>query len=451
MTTTPPLAARLGVVVPDGLPEELAATLADNVQIARDTLVATGEIDADALASGVDPRRAAIVLPRSVADVLAVAVADARARGDAAHEAALSLHYLDALPRARLVQLLCDRAPHRWLFHAPVPWERLPRFVAGLERLFTLFAEHGLDPAPIGARDAASFLAARPTLADLYVDTYYGSLLPMFGATEHDLARLERDVRAAPERRWALVDRRLSNALLHELLHFRPEREAVFPPYLDEAIAAHFGLTLDERVAFPREHDDGALVGWPWFSQVGAALARVVGDGPLLAAQAGLRAWSEVLPTALRERVERDAWQAYRERPAVHFHPDTTRPDRWVRLMYELAPPTPDPARDMCMLVHALTAMCLHAEQRDGSWHITRRAPDGPVTVDFAAGVVRAPPRASGWEPAPLLHALPPSLIGSRRSPVVVTLDPRPAALEAIAVALASGPALGESWTRGGR
>jgi len=112
----------------------------------------------------------------------------------------------------------------------------------------------------------------------------------------------------------------------------------------------------------------------------------------------------------------------------VHFHPDTTRPDRWVRLIWELTPPAPDPARDLVILEHALAATCLHAEQVEGTWRITRRAPDGAVTIDHAAGVVRAPPRRDGWEPAPMLYALPPSLVGAGAS-IDVTLDPRPDAI----------------------
>lgn len=427
----PPLAERLGVEVPPGLAAELERHLLETAEASLEDLRAVGRIPATAAAR--QTRLATLALPRSVAEVLAVAITEARARGDHAHAEALLRHHLESLPQARLEQLLSDRPPYRWLFHEPAPWHALPRFRRGLERLFTLFSEHSLDArAALGAPDPDAWCAARPTLADFYLATYYGRLLPMFAALPHDLARLDAEVHADPARRWELVDRRLGNAMLHELLHFGTAREAIFPPYLDEAIAAHLGLLLDERVAFPPPGDDCALVGWPWFSQVGAALARVAGDGPLLAAQAGLVPWTEALPPALLARLEAEAWAAYRAAPAVHFHPDTTRPDRWVRLVHEMVPPPPDPERDLVMLTHALHAMCLQVEQPGGSFRVSRRAPDGPILIDFAAGVVRAPPRHLGLEPAPALHALPPCLIAPR-APLELTLDPDPSALEALA------------------
>ena len=414
--------------VSPGLSHALLTHLDEARETGLEALVASGSIPAR-----FDPRWADIALPRSVLEVLAVAVADARARGLPDHADALVRIYLETMPQARLMQLLADRTPHRWLFHEPVPWTELPRFRRALAGLFALFSRHGLDPIVLGAPDPEAWLAARPTLADLYAGTYYGHLQPMFAASEHDLRRLAAEVAAEPARRWQVVDRRLGHALVHELLHFGPDRQAIFPPYLDEAIAAHLQLIIDEGVAFPAPGEDGALIGWPWFSQVGSALARVVGDGPLLAAQAGLVPWAEVIAEPLLARLERDAWVEYQAAPAVHFHPDTTRPDRWVRLIYEMVPPRPDPERDHLMFVHALTSTCLHSAQREGAWSVTRRAPDGPVTIDFEAGVVRAPPRADGWELAPTLHALPPSLIGPRPD-LVVEVDPAPEAIDALAV-----------------
>lgn len=426
VTSRAPLKERLGVEVSPALWHALLTHLDEARETGLEALVASGQIPAR-----FDPRWADLALPRSVLEVLVVAVADARARGLTDHADALVRIYLETMPQARLMQLLADRAPHRWLFHEAVPWSELPRFRSALDRLFALVVRCGLDPSVLGAPDPDAWLAARPTLADLYVGTYYGRLQPMFGATEHDLRRLAAEVSADPTHRWHIVDRRLGHALVHELLHFGPDREAIFPPYLDEAIAAHLQLLIDEGVAFPAPGEDSALIGWPWFSQVGSALARVVGDGPLLAAQAGLVPWSEVIPEPLLSRLERDAWAAYQAAPAVHFHPDTTRPDRWVRLIYQMVPPRPDPVRDHVMLVHALTSTCLHSAQHEGAWCVTRRAPDGLVAIDFEAGVVRAPPRADGCELAPMLHALPASLIGPHPD-LVVEVDPAPEAIEAL-------------------
>lgn len=426
----PPLHARLDA--PAGDAAALQAALDDAREAAVARLVASGEAapDADDDASP----RSRLTLPSSFAELLATALAAAEAAGDDGHAALLRLQYLEALPSARLAQLLTTRGRAARLFHTPAPWPRLPRFRRGLDRLWALFARHGLDAsAALGAPDPAAWLARFDTVAAWYVTTYWGGFEPMFQALPHDLAAAlpdpDPDLAADDDAFWAAADHRLALAMLHEVLHFSPAREALFPPYLDEALAGHFGVVLDEATAFPAPGDDHGLVGWPWFSQVGEALCRAFGEGPVLAAQAGLIPWSAALPQALLDAFDRLAWGAYRTAPRVHFHPDTTRPDRWVKLTYaaaagrdvgaldldaldllpwsEVALPAL-PEVDATIARHAALAMALEATQIGGSWRVRRAPPVGPVTVDFDRGYVEAPPRPNGAEPAPARYALPP-------------------------------------------
>lgn len=448
-----PLAARLGVAVPDDLVGELRATLEDTRVSACAELAVQGLAPPDAERSPF----AALTLPASVAEVLALTIAEAEAAGLPEHARALSLHYLEGLPRARLEQLLTTSGPAAWLFHTPAPWSSMPRLVSGLERLFALLSTHGLDPArALGATSAEALLARHRTLAELYSATYYGRLLPMFQAFKDDLAALWREVgEASPEARWAAVDQRLATAIQHEILHFRPSAEAIFPPYLAEAFAGHIGWVIDRWVACPEPGRDDAVVGWAWFAQVGEAFARAFGDGALVAGQSGLLPWREALPAALVDACERLGWEAYRAHRRVDFHPDTTRPDRWARLAYaarrgldvdrlaladldRLAAPDlylpPDPARDHAMLVNALEAACTASTLVASSWRVTRRPPDGPVVVDPERGVLAIPPRApTSGAVTPTLYALPPVPL---RATTVVIEDASPPALEAVATRL---------------
>jgi len=436
---------RLGV--PAGDVPAVAAALAETEEVVGDRLAA-------ASATERDPELSRLDAPPDIAELLACALAAAEGDGDEAHAAGLRLQYLEALPTARLDQLTGASPRAASLFHTPRPWPRLPRFRRGLERLYARFAAHGLDGArALGAPDVDAYCAGFETLAQWYVATYWGRLEPMFQALPHDLMASLPEPSASDAAFWAAVDHRLPLPMLHEVLHFTPARETLLPPYLDEALAGWFGVVLDEASAFPAPGDDDGLAGWPWFAQVGEALCRAFGEGPVLAAQAGLRPWDEALPAALPSACARLGWQAYRAAPAIHFHPDVTRPDRWVKLFYATAagadpaafasltaldavrfadlalPPSPD--EDARILYHALSAMALTATQVGGSWRVRREPPTGPVVVDFARGEVSAPARSSGYELAPARYALPP--LGRRDRHELTLDDVTPATLDRLA------------------
>ncbi|PKN58612.1 MAG: hypothetical protein CVU56_05040 [Deltaproteobacteria bacterium HGW-Deltaproteobacteria-14] len=442
------MSVRLGAAPGD--PAAVVAALAETQELVLDRM--------DAMLGTLRPGGAASPFarlsgPADVVELLACAIGAAEGAGERDHADGLRLQYLEALPAARLDQLVGTGALAARVFHTPAPWPHLRRFRRGLDRLFDRFAAHRLDPErALGAVDAGAYCARFPTLADWYVTTYWGGLEPMFQALPHDLAAsLPGD--APEEAFWAAVDHRLALSMLHEILHFAPARETLLPPYLDEALAGWFGVVLDEAAAFPAPGDDDGLAGWPWFAQVGEALCRAFGEGPVLAAQAGLVPWDEVLPAGLPAACARLGWAAYRAAPALHLHPDVTRPDRWVRLFYAaaagrdpgaiatlealdalpfhaLALPA-RPRQDARIVYHALSAMCLEATQVGASWRVRRAAPAGPVIVDFARGEVSAPARPAGYELAPARYALPP--LGRTDRHALDVSDVSPAALAAAA------------------
>lgn len=160
---------------------------------------------------------------------------------------------------------------------------------------------------------------------------------------------------------------------------------------------------------YPDGDDDRALYGFPWFSQVGEALCRAFGTGPILAAQAGLTPFDAALPAGLTQRFEALGALAARATGSVHFHPDTTRPDRWIRLIYasaagrDLRPATleemdsvppravrvaADPIADAAIVDHGLRALTLAGGTVAGSLRVRARRDAVPVVADLDAGVL---------------------------------------------------------------
>lgn len=398
---------------------------------AWERLLAWGLLPADRAAS--PPR---LALPRGFAETLArcLALADDTTR---LH---LDLLYFDAVPSAHLTLFAARGDPHAWLFHTPLRLASLPRLEHAITRLRDRLAAacEALDrPLPEDAWPWQPWLAgATPTLAELYAETYFGRMQPLFGADAHALARLHQETADLPlEARWAVVDRHFASPIFHELMHFSPERVALSPPYLDEAVAAALGVLFDPASALPASEDEPSLLGWPTFAQVGRALTRAFGEDPILLAHAGLLDWDDVLPRGLRAAFVSLHTALFTAAPASHLHPDPARPERWSRLIY-LAARGIDPATltladldqarpeayalpwqpsDLQDLRDALLALRLVPSDVPGR---ARLEASTRVCVDFARGsAYRLTP--SGAAPAQSL--LPPSLVATRDA-IVATL-----------------------------
>jgi hypothetical protein len=392
---------------------DLLAKMESSRRAARAQLAANGRLRADADERPLAP-------PRALLTMLATALADG---GE--HARAVERHYLELMPQMRVAQLDCNDGPEAIFFGAPLSWERLPRLSGALDRLFALLPA-GTSLA--GATSAAELRARRGTVGTLYCETCYGGFMPLLYGYPADLGYFARALLDSSID--TVIDRYLTAPLVHELTHFGRSRD-VLSLYLDECVAAWLGVTVLPEFAFPAPGEDNGLFATPWFAQVGQALARVAGAEQIVAAQAGVRSWSEVLPPRLADTLTRLGRADYEATRPLHFLSDTFSPDRWMKLCFLAAADAPvvddialaeltampwqkvpagdEDERDREILRDALRAMCLRNFQVERSFRVATRAPSGPITIDLAACRVWTAPGADGFDGAAPAYLFPPA------------------------------------------
>src|SRR5262249_14548902 len=95
-----------------------------------------------------------------------------------------------------------------------------------------------------------------------------------------------------------IFDRYFTAPIIHELCHFAPHQNALYPPYLDECVAGWLGVYVLPEFAYPLPENDDAIFAAPWLAQVGQAMARAFGVRSVIRAHAGASPWEEALPPA---------------------------------------------------------------------------------------------------------------------------------------------------------
>ncbi len=433
------------------MPGDLTAVEARLRRVADDVLDglrAAGRLRAGATA----PR---LALPGPYAGLLAWALERERGEGGPeglARAEVLEGTYGEWVPRLRVEQLATSEPTAEWLFHTPIDWARTPRLRAALGRLYALYAQCGVRaPEALGAGTLEGLLARRVTLGELFERTYFGGLMPMLYTWPGDLEAIAGELAAGADP-WAVFDRRVAAALVHELSHFDRGRDALLPPYADECVAGWVGVHAWPALCWPEAGDDGALFGAPWFAQVGQALARVVGVRALVRAHAGADRWDEVLPPGLREAMERLGRALYLRHREPHFLSGNTRPDPWLKLFFlagggvdvsglglealEAWPWAEVPAgaraaMDHAMFADAVRSMALRPRRVGGTYRVTLAAPETPVTVDPLACRIWRPAEPDSPEPADPSYLLPPALAARLRERGVTRLRLRVAAAAA--------------------
>jgi hypothetical protein len=280
----------------------IAARLAQSRAAARASLAAAGT-----LRRTLDDRP--LEMPRGFERAFCLALDEERRAGSERAEA-LERHYLDVMPRLRTQQLESTAPEVARVFETRIDAAGWPRLAAAVERL-----------------GRGELLAGAPTLGALYAESCYGAFMPMLYGTPHDLESYDPSA----------LDRHLAAPLVHELAH-GPRHHAVLSLYLDECIAGWLGTrALD---------GDNDLFAAPWLSQVGGALARVVGADRLRAAHAGQVAWDAVLPPGLADAIARADWRHYLAQRPLHLLCDATAPDPWMRMFFLAA--AGEPLADRC-------------------------------------------------------------------------------------------------------
>jgi hypothetical protein len=354
-------------------------------------------------------------LPRHLARTLEIATALERSEGspEALRRAEeLEAYTLGWMPAIRVEQRATLAEPEARFFHHPLAWERLPRLRGAIERLYDFIRAAGADPlVALGASTAEGFFAERPTLAAILDRTCFGASMPLLYGHHADLESYAAEL-GSGEALEAAIDRRLAAPIAHELSHFARHREALEPPLMDESVSGWLGVLALPELCWPAEGEDNALLGAPWFAQVGEAVVRLYGLAPVVAAHAGARSWASVLGLDLRTALERVGWDAYRRAPGPAFLAGNAAPGAYLKLLYlgragvplaewdlarldatpfaDLPAPGPDPG-DRAQLVHALRSMALSSSLQSGSWRTRAADPAEPVTIDAMRCEVRRP------------------------------------------------------------
>ncbi len=343
--------------------------------------------------------------PPAFAEMLGAAIAQEERDGSGRAEV-LRRHYLELMPGMRAAQLDPTLEPQATFMHHRLDLARLPRLRGALERLYALLARCDVPPAAALPAPSPDELVARfPTLATLYAQTYYGAFMPMLHAYPADLAACARELDEASVDE--VLDRRLTAPVVHELSHFRRSRVALLPLYLDECIAAHVGVLVLPELAYPAPGEDNGLYATPWLSQVGQALARVVGLAPLVRAHTGVVPWDDVLPPGMRDRARELGWRDYLRHRGPHLLSNNFEPEPWLELVLAGREP-PESDEDLDVLADGLRAMCLRNEIVDGTFRASTALPRGPVRIDPVARKMTAP--GSACDPVPLAYWIPPAL-----------------------------------------
>lgn len=357
---------------------------------------------------------------------------------------ALRAHYLELMPSLRRRQREAEDPTERRIFHTPLRLDAMPRLRRAVEALRRILDAAEVSDSAIPALPL--LLDSQPTLSELADATYFAGQLPVLYTYPGDLAAYARELceresagASAEAATVALLDLRLTAPIIHELCHFGFDRAPLFPPLLDEAVAGYLGVAACPSFSFPEGSEDNALLGAPWFAQIGQALARSLGIIPLVRAQAGITPWATAASAAFVDTAARCGWEQHRRCRAPSFLAENTRPEPWVKLaalardgaeiLERRAPstleaidelpwseiPTGEPAPfDEVILRDGLRAMCLAARSDGGAYRVAARAPREGILIDLDSCVISragADPPLDGAHPR---YFFPPALAAHR-------------------------------------
>jgi hypothetical protein len=392
-----------------------------------------------------------ISLPPLLADMLTRALELEEGEGtpeSLARRDALRAHYLTLMPELRRRQRETEDPAHQRIFHSPLRLDAMPRLRRAAVALRGLLRDADVPDDVIPALPL--LLTGAPTLSELADATYFAAQLPVLYTYPGDLDAYARELRdreaagASPaEAITALLDLRLTAPIIHELCHFGPERQPLFPPLLDECVAGYLGVVACPSFSFPEGTDDNALLGAPWFAQVGQALARSLGILNLVRAQAGITPWPEAASSAFVDAAARCGWAQHRRCRAPSFLAENTRPEPWVKLAFlarndaeilerqalatleavddiawsEIPTDAPAPL-DLEILRDGIRAMCLAASSDGGAYRVRAATPTEIISIDLDRCVISRHPAEVPLDGAAPRYFFPPAVAaGAPRQP----------------------------------
>lgn len=240
--------------------------------------------------------------------------------------------YCERMPRMLVDQMLRGEDLARRLLWRPLVLERLPRLASALDGLIAGLVDADFAPEELlAARSPAELVAQRPCVAALVAPTLFGGGLPLVGAypAERDLLNRELAV-LDPD---AVLDRRLSGNVVHELCHgLRRETQSPPPPWiLLEAAALLLGATAFPRHVFPDVAGE-AVAGVSLFVLVGQGLARLFGRSQLFSLVVRGSSLTEAFGVRAAAALETAAWQDFLRRPEPPFARDALSAASWIKL-----------------------------------------------------------------------------------------------------------------------
>ena len=238
---------------------------------------------------------------------------------------ALEAHYCVAMPAMLAAQIRRASGVEERLFGARVELRRAPRLREGLESLFALVAQAGLQCTEVlGAATPAALVEGR-TWAEIYTQCHFGRSMPMLYAYPGDLQNNDRH-----PLEW--IDARYVGPLVHELSHFRTP-DPPGPANIHESLAAWIGSEAWPGQMWPQPGAEDALPGGAYFAAVGGWLARALGEGEVLRVQAGLLDLRDALGAPCAEALRLYGFLPFLETGAPHLLSDAFHPGRWWKLI----------------------------------------------------------------------------------------------------------------------
>ena len=385
-----------------------------------------------------DPR---VEIPPGMLDAL---VAAGLVRPEA--RPALETHYCVAMPSMLAAQLRRQGGLEAKLFGARIELRKMPRLRQGLEALFALVADAGLQCSrALGAETPAALVDGR-ALGEMYTQCHFGRSMPMLYAYPGDLT-LGRD--PLP---W--IEARYVGPLVHELSHFHAA-EVPAPANLHESLAAWIGSEAWPAQMWPEPGAEDALPGGAYFAAVGGWLARTIGEREVLRVQAGALDLRDALGAPCAEALRLYGFLPFLESGAPHLLSDAFQPARWWKLidlhrdpalaagfqqrlvapLLEKAPPPGAPLQaqwnaaldalrwsdlpawrdqpngtDRKLLLRAEQALQVRTVREGLTFRAERRAPPGPLRLDRQHCELTAPWPAPDAVGAPAAFPVPPAL-----------------------------------------
>lgn len=431
------------------------------------TVAAAGEVARD-------PSWPRLALPPALRESLV----EADARG-ALPEAVVD-HYTRLMPSLLIEQLRADD-PARALLQRPLVLARLPRLAGALAGLYEALDDAGIEAdAMLGAASAEALLAARPTLAALHAHTLFGSGLPLLGCYPADRAALARDLADSDGDGDAVLDRRLSSHIVHELCHGLPSSTGV-PWMVLEAAALHLGAAARVQHLFPDEPGE-ALRGVSLFVLLGDVMARRFGAANLWRVVAGVRP-AALFGARVARALDAAGWEDWCARQEAPFARDALGVVAWAKLVdavhlessgaLTLAEAARIPWRelpwwqeevsddDRAMVSRAVTALCQVNAMAPEFQTLPSDPPAGRLQLDVGEARLSAEARREGVFGEPAFWLMPPPMArqlderGARRVRIEGATRARRGEIAAALVELCDGegalePELVLSWASSG-